>query len=176
MFCSACGAKYQDSDRFCPNCGHQFGAAPSLANTSVVKPKPVTQGGFDVNHLTGKQISLIVLGIVAFLIVCGLLTDTSKPTSDQEKSQAISAIQQRYRPSSRLMTLNPDTHDAYWLAFKNPAECDYPEHKNCWKVTYYVSVMPEAETKEIQCEWLIDMDTMQNQPSNTEARTMFLPN
>jgi hypothetical protein len=33
--------------------------------------------------------------------------------------------------------------------------------------------MPESESKEIKCEWLIDVGTGWSKPTNTEARTMF---
>jgi len=36
--------------------------------------------------------------------------------------------------------------------------------------------MPGSEVKGITCEWLIDMDTMEERPENTEARTMFVEN
>ncbi len=133
---------------------------------------------YDMSASQLEKFAKVALPIVLFLGFCNLVTKSPEETkaAEHDTQAAISAIQQRYQPSYRLMMLNPDIHDAYWLAFKNPAECDYPEHKNCWKVSYYVHVMPEAESKKIECEWLIDMDTMENQPSNTEARAMFQPN
>jgi hypothetical protein len=120
----------------------------------------------------------VALPVVLFLGICQVCTKSPEEVkvSEHETQAAISAIQQRYEPSYRLLALNPDTQGSRWSALKNPAECDYPEHKNCWKVIYRASVMPEAESEDINCEWLVDMDTMQTQPINTEARTMFQQN
>ena len=88
MFCNVCGIEGPDASRFCWKCGQPLNATPSL--TPVQQPrqipglKPVAKGRFDVNNLTSGQAALIVLGIVAFLVICGLLTDTSKPTAEQE--------------------------------------------------------------------------------------------
>jgi hypothetical protein len=41
-------------------------------------------------------------------------------------------------------------------------------------VSYRVNVMPGSEVKEIRCEWLIDTDTTEEHPENTEARVMFV--
>ena len=71
--------------------------------------------------------------------------------------------------------LNPDWDSAAWSAFGDPIECTYghPERKNCWKIIYRITVMPNADSKAIECEWLVDMDSMQYQALNTEARAMF---
>jgi hypothetical protein len=40
----------------------------------------------DVNNLTTRQGCLIVLGIAAFLVICGVLTDTSRPTTSPDST------------------------------------------------------------------------------------------
>ncbi len=97
MFCNVCGTECPDVSRFCCKCGQPLNASPSRTPANVQQPpnfpvskanwtgfQPAAKGRFDANNLRRGQAALIVLGIVAFLVICGLLTDTSKPTSEQE--------------------------------------------------------------------------------------------
>jgi len=100
MFCHACGAECHDSNRFCAKCGYLFNAAPTPTSMNS-EPKPATaKNRFDANNLTGRQAFLIVLGIVAFLIVCGLLTDTATRTAGNQQAAPVQP------------TVNPDDFKA----------------------------------------------------------------
>lgn len=114
---------------------------------------------------------ILTLAAVVILIWAWCSVSESAKQEEQERPAVISSIQQRYTPSPRWLSLHPDTQHGNWWALKDPNECT--ETKNCWRVIYSVNVMPNSEAKEITCEWLINMDTMQTRPLNTEASTLF---
>jgi predicted nucleic acid-binding Zn ribbon protein len=157
MFCNFCGVSIPNGGKFCPQCG----------KSQVVVENPPK-----------KKINvwLVLAGVFVLVLAVAIGSESDQQTA-QDKSQAIAAIQQRYAPSDRLMILNPGD-DGYWDAFQNPVECTYghDERKRCWKVWFRVTVMPQAESKSIKCEWLINLDTMQVQATNVEAQTMFVRN
>jgi hypothetical protein len=169
MFCTHCGTPNPNEANFCNGCGTSFVALPTATPT----PQAV------VASPRRKYTAVIALAITALVTIIFLASGNGPKSTNDAKSNedqaAISAIQQRYSPSVQLLLLHPDTESGEWFAFHGPVECTYghPERQNCWKVTYTVNVMPDAESKKIECEWLIDMDTMTTQATNTEARTMF---
>jgi hypothetical protein len=100
VFCNSCAAPIAAESRFCNSCGAPVAASPirpginaslsamhvqrtSATGGSLKETKDSTSilRGMDVNNLTSRQAWLIVAGIVAFLVICGVLTDTSKPTT-----------------------------------------------------------------------------------------------
>jgi hypothetical protein len=96
VFCPKCGVELPDDSQFCRKCGQPLNASPSATTAGVQQSptfpvskanwtgfKPTAKGRFDAKNLRSGQVALIVLGIMAFLIICGLLTDTSKPAAEQ---------------------------------------------------------------------------------------------
>jgi hypothetical protein len=155
MPCIECGTEASDNARFCRKCGAQLVPQKSLGE------------------------AILLLGGVALVVALILIYNQKQERSrgeDQRKPAVIAAIRQRYSPSNQLLALSPDLRSANWSAHKSPTECTHwhPKRENCWMVFYRVNVMPGSDVKEIKCEWLIDMDTMEEQPENTEARTMFV--
>ena len=202
MFCNFCGASNTGSGKFCQQCGKSLLAIekPSRLSTGPAW----FSGGSLSDKDKRRVAAVVLCGGLFVLLVVAIgnrgepASDRQSPqeesqargesTSDhqtaQDKSQAIAAIQKQYSPSFRLMTLDPDiraqyTELHYWEAHKAPyGTCKYKsngeEIKHCWWVLFGVGVMPEAESKYVGCEWLVDLDTMETMRNNVEARTMFV--
>jgi hypothetical protein len=181
--CPECKKNISETAANCPKCGWHLTPEKVLKiKAQQAEEQAQQQKVHDFLHkpMTGKG-CLVIVAIFVGLIIIGVVSDKNQPSNSVHDSAnpewaAISAIRQRYKPSTRLLMLNPDVDSANWLAYKDPFdECTYvhAEHANCWKVIYTINVMPGAESKEIKCKWLINMDTMEHQALDTETRTMF---
>jgi hypothetical protein len=172
MLCTQCGTAGSDNARFCVKCGRGLGdaSAPNQARLpATAQLVPQKSLGEAILFLCGVALVLALVWIYA-------QKQVEKREENQRKPAVIAAIRQRYSPSTQLLALSPDLSGAIWSAHKNPAECArwHSGATNCWVVFYRINVMPGSEAKQIECEWLISMDTMEDEPENTEARLMFV--
>ena len=71
MFCEKCGARVDDGQPFCPNCGNRMGApAPAAPGFKPARPaRPIAaKGGMDL----GKMLMLIGIGLLVLTLVLTL--------------------------------------------------------------------------------------------------------
>ena len=134
MFCNACGAECPDASTFCSKCGQAF--IPSSPTSFPVATRP----RFDVNNLTRPQIALIVLLIVGFLVVCGILTDTSKPGSEQQASTSGSGT---YLDQLWNTQTDKATHDC--VATRGVGQCETGEELNPFRNRLVLFVLDDKE-------------------------------
>ena len=75
MFCSRCGLRIEEGNRYCQACGQEVGASGTLPPTAVIAPvsAPPPYAGFWVRFVA-YLIDGVILGIPFFLAVIILIT------------------------------------------------------------------------------------------------------
>jgi hypothetical protein len=135
VFCNTCGTECAGASGFCPKCGRAF--IPRSSPPFTTAP----QRRFDPNNLTRRQVSLIVLGIVGFLVVCGLLTDTSKPTSEQ--ATGTTGGSGNYLGQMWNMQTEKATHDC--VATRGLGQCETGEELDPFRNRLVLFVLGDRE-------------------------------
>lgn len=130
VFCDACGAGCPDASAFCSKCGRPFIASSSARRR------------FDTNALTRRQTVLIVLGIVGFLVICGLLTDTSKPTPAEEQTTTTGGSGSYLNQMWNMLT-EKATHDC--VASRGLGQCETGEELDPFRVRLVLFILDEKE-------------------------------
>ena len=102
MFCEKCGARVDDGQPFCPNCGNRMGAPAPAPASGAVPPRapgygagyraPVARAPRPAMDL-GKLFMLIAMGLLLLAIICSLFK-TASVTTYPVDSEATRAAQQ----------------------------------------------------------------------------------
>lgn len=97
MFCSFCGHKNEEGNRFCSNCGRELGKTPPPSNESSTRQvdSSITRKSIKKDALNRNkgplylgyilQMILIIAVIIIFLVILGALLFQTASTSSQIK-------------------------------------------------------------------------------------------